>query len=104
MSGRYLIRLEDEQGNVLHEIIDDCGLIDDILLPLSVKRNGLLKYVDPYGTTTLNGLQAEALLSELEGVRGKIMSERHELKLAALKSLSQQCDDEPHLFLKIYGD
>ena len=104
MSAYYLIRLEDNRGVILETIQDASGVVDDFLKPFSKKRGGLLQYVDPYGTTIFNGIQAEALLPELEEARSSANSADARDLLNSLERIARQCADEPHLFLKFLGD
>ena len=104
MSAHYLIRLEDNQGVVIETIQDALGMVDDVLVPMSKRRKGQLQYIDPYGTTSFNGLQAEALLSELEKASSLVKSKEAGDLLKSLERIARQCSEEEHLFLKFYGD
>jgi hypothetical protein len=104
VSAHYRIRLEDNRGKVVLTLEDAAGVVDDVLVPLSKKRNGQLQFVDRYGTTVFNGAQAEALLSEIEEARALSQSASQGQLLSSLKDLARRCSDEPHLFLKFYGD
>ena len=104
MSAHYLIRLEDNQGSVIETVQDYLGIIDNILVSESRRRNGQLQYIDPYGTTSFNGLQAEALLCELKEAISLVKSKEAVNLLKSLERITRQCSEEPHLFLKFYGD
>lgn len=104
MSSHYIIRLEDNQNTVVEEIQDKVGLIDNVLVPWARLNKGQFQYVDPYGTTSFNGLQAESLLTELEGASRHVTDLMEAEVLRSLQRLARQCSEGSHLLLKLYGD
>jgi hypothetical protein len=124
------LRLESENGSRLAELLDPRGYAM-YLVSLSTERQTVcLRFIDPYGDTVFNALQARVLIDELEGTRPSItdasiarlaqqhfgptwqadMSQRalsaqaitHHLE--AMLSLARRCVDEVHTYLKFYGD
>jgi len=104
MSAHYLIRLEDDRGLSIDAVEDTSGVVDDLIVPMSRQRNGQLQYIDPYGTTVFNCVQADALMSEIEDARKIAKSPAAGTLITSIERLARRCCDESHLFLKFYGD
>ena len=103
MSAHYLIRLVDEQGSVLAEIQDVNGVVDDLLVPHGEAHRGLARHIDPYGKTSFNGAQCEALLEEIDDSM-RVMDQSHEDFLVQLRVLLRRAVDEVHMHLVFLGD
>ncbi len=102
MSAHYLIRLVDEQGSVLAEIQDANGFVDDALVPHGEAHRGLSRHIDPYGRTSFNGAQCEALLEEIESMKG--MDQVGGDLLPRLRTVLRRAVDEVHLHVVFLGD
>jgi len=102
------IELRTERGEAVHGLddphggtFDAAGDFDRLLADAS----GLLRYVDPYGNTVFNTIQAADLVGEVE----QIMT-RSDLKpierrgLARLKVMAERCRDGVHLYIWFIGD
>lgn len=104
MTTHYTIRLRDNKDVTVAELQDDIGLVDSALIPRSDAPHGLLRFIDPYGTTTFNGLQSEAICEELIAVRESPLSGEHAALLADLEKLARRAANEVHLQLIFLGD
>lgn len=80
------------------------GLLQRLLPSPKDESFACLRFVDPYGDTTFNRAQSEALVAELERIRAKATAQREHELLDGIKRLAQRCQSEPHLYVKFYGD
>ena len=97
------IRLQDERGRKLDEILDPSNLLC-ALLPWDDPSFACLRFVDPYGDTTFNAAQSEVLVAELARIRAKA-SQHAELELLdGIQRLVQLCLAAPHRYVKFIGD
>ncbi len=62
----------------------------------------LLKYLDPYDDTTFNGQMIKDLLMDLEVLKTHLPADKKQID--EVIELAKSCLDEPHTFLKFYGD
>ncbi len=94
------VRLEDENGEVLEEVLTIFGFI-----PKS-QQGGfvLLSSVDPYGDTTFNRPQMQLFLDEWQKLENAAKENSQLEKWNAVKVLSLRCQSEPHTYLKFVGD
>jgi hypothetical protein len=92
--------LQDENGKGLSQGID---VPSNLLARLDDSRFSCLCFVDPYGDTVFNRVQAVALLADLRLLRG-CESHPHEAAIQAIEKLVRQCQEEPHLYIKLIGD
>ncbi len=82
-------------------IFDAAGDFDG-LLP---SADGLLRYVDPYGETVFNGMQAADLVAEIERLATSNNATNLERRgLDRLRVMAERCRDSPHLYLWFIGD
>lgn len=102
MSAHYLIRLVDERGSVLAEIQDASGFVDDVFVPYGEAHRGLSRHIDPYGRTSFNGIQCEALLEEISSMNRPTQIGAD--FLARLRPLLRRAVDEGHLHVVFLGD
>lgn len=63
-----------------------------------------LRYIDLYGDTIFNQLQIEPFLVEWARLEAAATDQRDKELLAGIRELAQQCQREPHLYLKFLGD
>ena len=98
------IRLEGERGEQYTAIYDPHHLFWHLIRESDVKHTCCLRFIDPYGSTVFNRLQMPQLLNELEDLHKFIKSGEQAELLSKIKELVQRCDQEPHLYIKIYGD
>lgn len=97
------IRLEGENGNEI-ESFEDKDLFQTIIPDYNDKNSYCLRFIDLYGDTTFNNLQAPNLIDELEQkLDDSISIDLKDLILNIIR-LANRCRNEVHLYLKFYGD
>jgi len=98
------IRLTTESGKQLGEVLDPQNLLHH-LLPASDDRSfPLLRFVDRYGDTVFNYLQAEALVDELTRLHESQQGIQGHTLLVDLRHLASECSREAHRYLRFVGD
>lgn len=98
------IRLQDEFGKVIDEVHDTKGTLVSRLPLLSDNSSHCLRFIDPYGDTYFNRMQMETLLAEWERLFGGLKEKEDQKLFMRVRTLAQQCQQEPHLYLKFVGD
>jgi hypothetical protein len=98
-----MIRLEDQDG---YEVacIEETLLLNPLLPSLDDDTYELLGYVDPYGVTIFNWMQASVLSKDLLRVRAKAQSVETVALLDTIIALADKAMAEGHLYLKFSGD
>jgi hypothetical protein len=104
MSAHYLIRIVEEQGSVVAEMQDVAGLVDNVLIPHAERCQGIARHIDPYGRTSFNGMQCEALLAEFDAIQPGTLLDVQRSTLRKLVELAQRAITEVHLHLVFLGD
>ena len=96
--------LETESGEELERIDDPSNLLH-VLLPRADDTSFCyLRFIDWYGDTFFNQLQMEPFLAEWERLQGHAQDPEAGTLYARIKSLAERTQQEPHLYLKFYGD
>lgn len=62
----------------------------------------ILKYLDPYDDTTFNSQMIKDLVLDLEELKTYLPNDKN--RINEVIELAKTCLDEPHTFLKFYGD
>jgi hypothetical protein len=104
MSAHYIVRLVSEDGSIIREVQDTAGFIDDVLVPFGIKSKGISRHIDPYGTTTLNMLQVDELISEISCLQTTDLNSRHMFFLSALETMLRASSEQVHTYVKFIGD
>ncbi len=102
MSLRF--RLEGERGKRFATIDDTHHLFWRLVKEGNVTDTCCLRFIDPYGHTIFNRLQIPQLIIELEDLHKFIKSVEQREILSSIEELARRCIQEPHLYIKIYGD
>jgi len=97
------ICLEDEKGERLSRVYDTKNLLYH-LLPFEDLSYQCLRFGDFYGDTVFNRLQMETLLEELARLKSNPISDEERALIESIKELAQFCRDNPHFYIKFYGD
>jgi hypothetical protein len=96
------IELRTDRGEVLERIFDE-GAIARLRPPLDDESSPCLRFVDPFGDTIFNSLQAEALSRELSSkIAGTGQDDRE--RILRLIELADQCASRAHVYLWLMGD
>lgn len=93
--------LQDEEGNAISERID---LPKDLLPRPDDTRFLCLRFVDPYGDTLFNRLQAPAVVQDLRLLGTGVSSSNHQSVVERLQALASRCQRETHSYLRFIGD
>jgi hypothetical protein len=90
---------EDFEGNQLSERIEfRPSAIEAFNAPGFI----LLKYIDPYDDTSFNGLMCRDLIKDFyELIK---MQPQDQQQINNIIKLAKECTDDPHTYLKFYGD
>ena len=104
MSAHYIVRLISEDESIIQEIQDTTGFIDNVLIPLGIKLKGVSRHIDPYGTTTLNALQASEITSDLCSLQSENLTPAQMHFSLSLANMLQITDEQPHMYIKFIGD
>ena len=96
--------LEDEDGNSVKMVTDPHNLLHELLPTYDDETFICLHYIDWYGDTVFNRLQIPQFLLEWERVKNKAKSKDEQILLQEIEKLAIDCQTEPHLYVKFYGD
>lgn len=99
-----IIALEDEQSNRIEGIEDPGNRLHRLLPSADDLTSRVLKYVDWYGDTVFNRLQMDDLLREFQQIRTGAQDGGDKELISRIMVLAERCKNEPHLYLKFYGD
>lgn len=92
--------LEDEHGQAIQILPDDFDY--RVLNEVDLNDFLLLKYIDFYGDTTFNSLQADDLIDDFD--RLKTTHVDQESIIQHIIDLCRICKQEVHTYIKFYGD
>ncbi len=67
-------------------------------------RFACLRFVDPYGDTVFNGIQAPYLEADLQLLIREGRNQDEIAIIEQLLALASVCQDHPHLFVRFIGD
>jgi len=67
-------------------------------------RFACLRFVDPYGDTVFNGIQAQYLEADLKLLIRESRNQEEVAIIEQLLSLASACQDHPHLYVRFIGD
>ena len=98
------IRLQDENGEKIEEVLDQQGIIAIHLPPLSDQSYHCVRFIDPYGDTYFNRVQMETFLLEWGRVFDKVQEKEAKRLFVEIKTLAHRCQEEVHTYLKFLGD
>ena len=97
--------LQDESGNKISEYINDpMGVIVNSLPDLDDCTYSCIRFIDPYGNTVFNPIQAKVMIDEWDRLK-ELFSEKDVERLwTDVRSLIVRCADEVHVYLWFIGD
>jgi hypothetical protein len=93
--------LQDENGATIGEPID---VPSALLRTETDSRFVCLRFVDPYGDTVFNRIQAEYLEADLRLLSRECRDPENGILVDGLISMALACQSEPHLYVKFIGD
>lgn len=97
--------LQDERSNNLSDTIhDSTGTLADALPGSSDASYSCLRFVDPYGDTVFNRLQAAAAIGEWDRLRSSFVGKDPEALWSSVREVLIRCSEEPHTYVRFIGD
>ena len=97
-----LIRLEDQDGYEV-AFMEETELLKPLIPSMDDEAYELLSYVDPYGDTIFNWVQAPALIKDLERAKIRASSEATVALVDRVIALAERALND-QLYLKFSGD
>jgi hypothetical protein len=95
------VELRDERGAVLAQIV---GVPGPWTLPSGVDNDrSMIRFIDPYGDTIFNHLQAAELCTELISLLSVLPADERAV-IDSIVELAQRCTTEVHTYLWFIGD
>lgn len=96
--------LESENGEQIESFKDNKNVLHEILPGIDDDNYCMVKYIDWYGDTVFNRLQAERLLLEVNNLNIDTNNIDHNDMIDKLRQLCERLNNEVHVYLKFYGD
>jgi hypothetical protein len=97
--------LQDERcANISETVQDPQGVIALCLPDLTDTTYPCLRFIDLYGDTIFNPLQAAAMLEEWDRLRPSFSWHNSEALWAEIRDLAIRCSEEPHTYLRFIGE
>jgi hypothetical protein len=98
------VRLETETGAKLAEVFDTQDVVTQLAAEDAAPELKVAQTIDPYGNTTMNRLQVPLFLKDLRLLMSRAASPEDTAVLRQIEALANRSLEEPHLYLKFYGD
>jgi hypothetical protein len=99
------IVLQDESCNQISEVTHDPdGVITQLLPGPADDACICARFIDPYGDTIFNHLQARVLLQEWDSLRHSFSEHSADTLWADTRKLIARCAEEPHVYIRFVGD
>jgi hypothetical protein len=100
-ANRFRVALQDEHGKTIDDPID----VPSNRFPVETdSRFVCLRFVDPYGDTLFNRIQAEYLEADLRLLSRECRDPGDGMLIERVISLVSACRAEPHRYVKFIGD
>lgn len=97
--------LETERGVALERVADDHNVLHRLIPQIDDPQFRLAGFIDWYGDTVFNVLQARVLAEEWSRLAARAQTpEEADLMLRILKLIERVAQGEEHIHLKFYGD
>jgi hypothetical protein len=97
----FNVELRDEHGAVMAQIV---GVPGPWTLPSVVDNDrNMIRFIDPYGDTIFNHLQAAELCTELISLLS-VLPAKECTVIESIAELAQRCTNEVHTYLWFIGD
>ncbi len=99
------IVLQDERGNRIGKIVHDTQGAIALSVPEPTDDSfSCVRFIDPYGDTVFNPLQASAMIEEWDRLKSAFAKHNAEPLWSELRELIVRCSEEPHTYLRFVGD
>jgi hypothetical protein len=99
----FCIILEGEDREPLEQVEDPKDVLHQ-LLPSEDASYHYLRFIDWYGDTVFNRLQIQPFIREWDRLTESAQTSDQTAILRRIKELALRCRQEPHLYLRFYGD
>ena len=97
--------LQNEKCDHISETLHDpYGVIVLSLPDLADGAYSCVRFIDPYGDTIFNPLQAAVMIEEWDRLKHSFSEENADTLWADIRELIVRCSEEPHIYLKFVGD
>jgi hypothetical protein len=96
--------LESETGESLDRFDDEKNLFHRLLPDPDDATYQLIRFIDWYGNTMFNRPQMDAFIGDLNKLATKVKTEEETELLRRVIDFAHRVREEPHLYLKFYGD
>ncbi len=94
--------LENESGERLDSVEDPTNVLHRVLPDANDPGSQCLKYIDWYGDTVFNHLQAPQFLAEWQTLESKKCDPEAVRVIDGIRRLAERLSN--HVYLKFYGD
>ncbi len=91
---------EDFENNELEKLDDEFRIKDNNIL--TTESFKVLKYLDPYDDSTFNSKMCFDLKDDLQKIADLQLADKEQIQ--TIIRMADICMDEPHTYLKFYGD
>src|SRR3989442_12391076 len=98
------IVLIDEFDKEVARLDDVTNMLDHLLPSVEDSSSHYLPFIDSYGDTVFNQLQMKPFLDEWTRLKKPAETAEERALIEQVTALALRCQDEPHLYLKFYGD
>ncbi len=95
--------LETEDGSPIARVDDPESRLERLLPPYDAAGFKCLIFIDPYGDTVFNHLQALTLIDEINRLDVPSEDKKSKRLLADIAKLARRLANETHTYLKFYG-
>ena len=97
--------LQDERCSSISKTVHDPGGVIASALPaVSDGSYSCVRFIDPYGDTIFNPLQASVMIEEWDRLKPSFAEQNAEALWSEVRELIVQCSEEPHTYIRFIGD
>ncbi len=97
--------LQDERDiNISKTVLDPEEVIIHSLPDFTDITYSCIRFIDPYGDTIFNTLQARIIIKEWDKIKHSFSERNAETLWTDIHKLIVRCSEEPHTYLKFIGD
>jgi hypothetical protein len=97
--------LQNERGSEVSETVHDPeGVIVDCLPDEKDSSYSCVRFIDPYGDTIFNRIQAAAMLDEWDRLKPSFADRNADKLWADIRKLIVRCSEEVHTYVRFVGN
>ena len=98
------VYLEDENGKELESVMDEKNSFAHFITQTKFPDTMCLRFIDPYGDTTFNGLQLPVIEDELRKQLETTTVPLLKAHLQKIIDLVVKAQSDVHIYIKFFGD